>query len=418
MKLGLIGEKLPHSYSKEIFEEILGYPAYDLIELQSAEVGKFAETTDLDGFNVTVPYKTAVIPYLDEVSDLARRIGAVNTVFRKNEKLFGTNTDHYGLSALIRRAGFDLRGKTVLILGTGGTSKTAAVVCEDLGASRIVKVSRTARGGAITYEEAAKIPAHYIINTTPCGMFPKTDASPIDLAPFVRAGSLLGVVDVIYNPIHTALVRQAKALGIPAISGLYMLAAQAVAAEEYFTGQKRKDTETEARCEAVYRALRAKHENLVLIGMPASGKSTVGSALAARMGKLFYDTDAELEKTIGHIPDFIRANGEEKFREAEAAVVRDLTSRVRGAIIATGGGAILREENRRLLSENGYLIWLDRNADDIVFDSTRPLSDTREKWVSLRRVREPIYRAAADLTVRESGTPEEAVKRILEVYQL
>ena len=417
MKLGLIGEKLPHSYSKEIFEEILGYPAYGLIELTPAEVGNFAETADLDGFNVTVPYKTAVIPYLCEISDLARRIGAVNTVFRKNGKLFGTNTDHYGLSALIRRAGFDLRGKTVLILGTGGTSKTAAVVCEDLGAARVVKVSRTARDGAITYKEAAEIPAHYIINTTPCGMFPETNACPIDLTPFVRAGSLLGVVDVIYNPIHTALVRQAKTLGIPAVSGLYMLAAQAVAAEGYFMGQKRDEAEMADRCETVYRALRAKHENFVLIGMPAAGKSTIGSALAARTGKPFFDTDAELEKTIGNIPDFIRDRGEEKFRDAETAVVRDLTARVRGAVIATGGGAILREENRRLLAENGDLIWLDRDAKDIVFDPTRPLSDTREKWEALRRVREPIYRAAADLTVRGFGTPAEAVERILEVYQ-
>lgn len=417
MKLGLIGEKLPHSYSKVIFEEILGYPAYDLIELTPSEIGDFFRTFDLDGVNVTVPYKQAVMPYLDDVSDLARRIGAVNTVWREDGKLRGTNTDYFGLSALLRRAGFDLSGKTVLILGTGGTSKTATVVCQDLGAAQVVKVSRTARNGAISYGEAAEVRAHYIINTTPCGMFPHTNEAPVDLRPFAQRETLLGVADVIYNPHRTSLVRQAKELKIPAVSGLYMLAAQAVAAERYFTESNADDNAVAERSEAVWRALHARCENLVLIGMPASGKSTVGAALAERTGKKFYDTDAELEKTIGSIPDFIRAKGETAFRDAETEIVRSLTARVRGAVIATGGGAILREENRRLLAENGFLTWLDRSADMIVFDPSRPLSDTREKWEKLRREREPIYRAAADLTVRNFGTPNEACDRILEEYR-
>ena len=416
VKLGLIGEKLPHSYSKEIFENILGYPVYDLIELRPDEVGNFITCLDRDGVNVTVPYKQAVIPYLDEVSELARRIGAVNTVWRKDGRLCGTNTDYYGLSALLRRAGFDLAGKTVLILGTGGTSRTAAIVCEDLGAARVVKVSRTARDGAISYEEATEVRAHYIINTTPCGMFPHTNETPVDLRPFAQRGTLLGVADVIYNPLQTALIRQAKELGIPAVSGLYMLAAQAVAAERFFTGNNAEDAAMKDRSENVYRALRAKRENLVLIGMPTSGKSTVGAALAERTGRPFYDTDTELEKNIGSIPDYIRANGEAAFRDAETDVIRLLTARVHGAVIATGGGAILREENRRLLAENGCLIWIDRGADEILFDPSRPLSDTREKWEALWREREPIYRAAANLTVRGFRTPETATARILEEY--
>lgn len=416
MKLGLIGEKLPHSYSKEIFENILGYPVYDLIELRPDEVGNFITCLDRDGVNVTVPYKQAVIPYLDEVSELARRIGAVNTVWRKDGRLCGTNTDYYGLSALLRRAGFDLAGKNVLILGTGGTSRTAAIVCEDLGAARVVKVSRTARDGAIFYEEATEVRAHYIINTTPCGMFPHTNETPVDLRPFAQRGTLLGVADVIYNPLQTALIRQAKELGIPAVSGLYMLAAQAVAAERFFTGNNAEDAAMKDRSEKVYRALRAKRENFVFIGMPASGKSTVGAALAERTGRPFYDTDTELEKNIGSIPDYIRANGEAAFRDAETDVIRLLTARVHGAVIATGGGAILREENRRLLAENGCLIWIDRGADEILFDPSRPLSDTREKWEALWREREPIYRAAANLTVRGFRTPETATARILEEY--
>lgn len=422
MKLGLIGEKLPHSYSKEIFENILGYPAYDLIELKPEEVGDFVAHLDRNGVNVTVPYKTAVLPYLDDVTDLARRIGAVNTIWRADGKLHGTNTDYYGLSALLRRAGFDLAGKTVLILGTGGTSKTAAAVCADLGAARIVKVSRTEREGAISYGAAARVRAHYIINTTPCGMFPKTEVSPIDLQPFLHpetpSETLLGVADVVYHPIHTALIRQAKELGIPAVSGLYMLAAQAVAAERYFTGRTADEAETAACAERVYRALRGKKSNLVLIGMPASGKSTVGAALAERTGRPFFDTDEELTKQIGPIAAFIRENGEEAFRNAETETIRALTSRVRGAVVATGGGAVLRAENRRMLAENGFLIWLDREPEETAFDPTRPLSDTREKREALRRVREPIYRAAADLTVQNFATPEEACNRIWKEYCL
>lgn len=411
MKLGLIGEKLPHSYSKEIFENVLGYPTYDLIELLPEAVAGFLRATDLDGFNVTVPYKTAVLPYLNSVSDLARRIGAVNTVRREGKRLIGTNTDYYGLRAMLRVGGMEIAGKTVLVLGTGGTSKTAVAVCEDLGAARVTRVSRTAREGAIGYGEAAKVGAQYIINTTPCGMFPHTGESPVDLQLFK---GLLGVADVIYNPMRTALAEQAKTLDIPIITGLYMLAAQAVAAEAFFAGRTADERELDRRAGEVFRALRKRHRNLVLIGMPSVGKTTVGKLLAARTGRPFYDTDEELTAQIGPIPDFIRQNGEAAFRKAETGVIRDLTARVHGAVIATGGGAVLREENRRLLGENGLLIRLDRNADAITFDPSRPLSDTREKWEALRRAREPIYRMAADLTVRDFRTPEEACKQIME----
>ena len=410
MKLGLIGEKLPHSYSKEIFESILGYPAYDLVELRPEAVADFLRENDLNGFNVTVPYKTVVMPYLDSASDLARRIGAVNTVRREGKRLIGTNTDYYGLRSLLRMGGMEIAGKTVLVLGTGGTSRTAVAVCEDLGAARVVRVSRTAREGAIGYGDAAAVGAQYVINTTPCGMFPHTGESPVDLQPFK---GLLGVADVVYNPLRTALAEQAKTLDIPAITGLYMLAAQAVAAEAFFADRKVDERELDQRAGIVYRALRKRRQNLVLIGMPSVGKTTVGKLLAARTERLFYDTDEELTAKIGPIPDFIRQNGETAFRGAETDVIRDLTARVHGAVIATGGGAVLREENRRLLGENGLLIRLERSVDSLVFDPTRPLSDTREKWEALRRVREPIYRMAADLTVRNFQTPEEACKQII-----
>ena len=419
MKLGLIGEKLPHSYSKEIFEEILGHPSYELVELRPEEVAPFLRETDLNGFNVTVPYKTAVLLGLTSVSDLARRIGAVNTVRRDGTALAGTNTDYYGLRAMLRRGGFDLSGKTVLVLGTGGTSKTAVAVCRDAGAKEVIRVSRTAREGAVTYEQARAVRAQYVINTTPCGMFPQTGEAPVNPTDWIRPGgeTLLGVADVIYNPLRTELAARAKEAGIPAVTGLFMLAAQAVAAEAFFLGREVPESELDARAETVYRALLKRRRNLVLIGMPSSGKTTVGRALAERLGKPFYDTDGELKKKIGPIPEYIRRNGEEAFRLAEAETVRDLTARVRGAVIATGGGAVLRAENRRALGENGAMILLERDADEIVFDPTRPLSDTREKWEALRQAREPVYRAAADLTVRGFRTPEQACDRILEVYE-
>ena len=411
MKFGLIGEKLPHSYSKEIFETILGYPRYDLIELKPEALPTFFRSFDYDGINVTVPYKTAVIPYLDELDETARAIGAVNTVWKENGKLCGTNTDFYGLRSLLTQNKIDLAGKTVLILGTGGTSKTAKVVCESLGAKEIYRVSRTEKEGAISYAEAKKIPAQWILNTTPVGMFPNTGASPIDLAGFA---SLEGVVDVIYNPLRTELVRQAKSLGLRAVSGLSMLAAQAIASEQFFLQAEKNASERAARAEKTYRALRNRKENLVLIGMPAVGKTTIGKLLAEKTGRHFFDTDTELEKAIGPIPEYINRFGEEKFREQETATIRKLCDSVRGGVIATGGGAVLREENVRTLGENGVLFWLHRDADAAILSDSRPLSSNIEQWQKLYLARKSYYQKAADFCVCGYQNPEEAIATILE----
>ena len=421
MKLGLIGEKLPHSYSKEIFEDLLGYPTYDLIELRPDEVEPFLREFRYDGVNVTVPYKTAVLPYLDAVSDVAREIGAVNTVWRENGKLCGTNTDFYGLRALLVRNGIDLSGKSVLILGTGGTSKTAAAVCRAMGASEIKKVSRTGRDGAVTYEAAKRLSVDYFINTTPAGMFPHTGDSPIaDPEAFFTAHGAkkqpLGAIDVIYNPLRTAFLADAARYGLQTVSGLYMLAAQAIAAERYFTGHEQNEDRMTERIGQVYANLCARKDNLVLIGMPAVGKTTVGEALAARTGRPFYDTDRELQKRIGSVPDFLKRYGEPAFREAEEACVRELTEKVRGAVIATGGGVILRKNNVRALGANGRIFWIDRPVGQIRFDGTRPLSDSPEKWNRLRTEREPFYRQAADAVIRDFSCPAEAAIRILEEY--
>ncbi|MBE6529496.1 MAG: shikimate dehydrogenase [Ruminococcaceae bacterium] len=411
MKLGLIGEKLPHSYSKRIFEDILNYPSYDLVELKREALSDFITTTDLVAFNVTVPYKTDIIPLLKGIDERAKRIGAVNAVRREAGGFYGTNTDYDGLRILLLQSGIPIQGKSVLILGTGGTSKTAAVVCADLGARKIVKVSRRKSENAISYAEAPFAGGEVIINTTPCGMYPKTGEFPVNLRDF---SEIFGVVDVIYNPLNTALIRQAKELGIPAVSGLLMLAGQAVAAEAFFLGKTLTNEQLQKRAVEMEKKLRGEIENLILTGMPGVGKTTVGTLLAKERNCPFYDTDVELEKTIGSIPDFIRFNGEEAFRNAESTVIADLLKNARGAVIATGGGAVLREENRQALSENGYVILLERSADTIVFDQSRPLSDNPEKWDQLWQRRASVYRAFADLTVAEFQTAEEACRRILE----
>lgn len=415
MKFGLIGEKLPHSYSKVIFEELLGYPRYDMAELKREELAAFFRTFDYDGLNVTVPYKTDVMPYLDEIDDIAKEIGAVNTIRKENGKLYGTNTDFYGLRGLLTRSGIDLSGKTVLILGTGGTSKTAVAVCRSLGAKEIYRVSRTGKEGAISYAKAETIPAQWILNTTPVGMFPKTGAAPVDLTHF---DLLEGIVDVIYNPLRTELVRQAKSLGLVGVSGLYMLAAQAIASEQFFLNKEQSESALAARTEETYRALRTKTENLVLIGMPAVGKTTVGKLLAEKTGRQFYDTDTELEKQIGPIPDYIRRYGEAKFREAETKTIQKLCETVRGGVIATGGGVVLREENVRALGENGVLFWLHRDADAAILSDSRPLSSNAEQWQKLYLVRQPYYQKAADICVHGYQNPEAAVETIRKEYQI
>ena len=272
-KYGCIGKKLTHSFSKEIHARLADY-AYELIELGEEDIRPFFEKKDFEAINVTIPYKQTVIPYLDEVSDVAKRIGAVNTIVQREGKLYGYNTDYYGMKALIERVGVDLQDKKVLVLGTGGTGKTARVVASDMGAAEVLTVSRSKADGYITYEEAALLheDTHVIINTTPSGMYPDCESKPIDVAAFPH---LEGVIDAVYNPLCTNLVLDARARGIKAEGGLYMLVMQAVVAVEKFL-----DTEIEKEvADRVFASVLATKENVVLTGMPGSGKSTVGRAL-------------------------------------------------------------------------------------------------------------------------------------------
>jgi len=333
------------------------------------------------------------------------------------DKMPGPYEDKFaGLRGLILRAGFDLKGKTVLILGYGGTSRTANAVCADLGAKCVKFVKRSASDGIISYADAARdyADAEYIINTSPAGMYPSTDASPFDgsgvsLADFPR---LCGVVDVIYNPLRTKLVTEAQLRGVPAVGGLYMLVAQATAAAELFTGESVADEATEG----IFKDLLLAKQNLVLTGMPGSGKSTVGALLAQKLCRKFYDTDEEFTKKYGTPADYIRENGESAFRDAESAVIAELCAGVTGAVISTGGGAILRRENIYALRANGRIYFIDRDISTIVPTSDRPLSSDMDMLRKRYEERYPIYTGTCDVHVINDGTAQETAQKITEDF--
>ncbi|MBR5444628.1 MAG: shikimate dehydrogenase [Clostridia bacterium] len=405
-KYGCIGKKLTHSFSKEIHRQLADYE-YDLIELTEEELPVFFARKEFAAINVTIPYKQTVLPYLDAVSDIARRIGAVNTIVNRDGRLFGYNTDYYGIKSLIERLGIDLTGKKVLILGTGGTYRTARVVAADLGASQILGVSRTKTDIHIDYDAAVRehTDADVIINTTPVGMYPNCGTKPIDISLFSK---LEGVIDVVYNPLRTNLVLDALERGIRAEGGLYMLVMQAVAAVETFLDTK-IDRETADR---VFASVFASKENIVLTGMPGSGKSTVGRLLDVD-GYTFVDTDAEIEKRCGcTIRELIAAKGEPFFRDLESEVIQDVSAES-GRILSTGGGAVLRDENVRALRRNGKLFFLYADLKRLQATEDRPLSDTPDKLARLYAERTDIYRSTADVIVPDMETPEAEAEYIL-----
>ena len=402
---GCIGKKLTHSFSKEIHAKLADYD-YELIELTEEEIAPFFEKRAFAAINVTIPYKQTVIPYLDSISPVAQRIGAVNTIVNKDGKLYGYNTDYYGMKALVERVGIDLNGRKVLILGTGGTSKTAQVLAADLGAGEVLTVSRKKTEAYITYEEAVcdHSDAQVIINTTPSGMYPNCEDRPIDLSCFPR---LEGVIDAVYNPLRTNLVLDAQERGIKAEGGLYMLVMQAVVAVEHFLDTAiPKET-----ADRVFASIYASKENIVLTGMPGSGKSTVGKLLELD-GFSFLDTDEVIEQRCGcSICDLIKEKGEPYFRDLETEVIREVSSNS-CRIISTGGGAILREENVRCLKRNGRVYFLNAELSRLQATGSRPLSDTEEKLKRLYAERMPIYQNTANVIVPDLAQPQEEANYI------
>lgn len=401
MKCGLLGRKLGHSYSPQI-HRYLGDYSYDLFEKEPEEVGDFVKNGDYSAMNVTIPYKKDVIPFLDALSPAAQKMGSVNTIVRRPDgTLFGHNTDYFGFTSLVKRSGIPVGGKKVLVLGSGGTSNTAVKALTDLGA-QVVIISRS---GENNYENLhLHADASVIVNTTPVGMYPKTGVSPVDLNRFPR---LEGVLDVIYNPARTQLLLDAEAMGLPHENGLWMLVAQAKEAAEYFTGTKLSDN----LIETVHRKLSVQMQNIVLIGMPGCGKSTVGAVLAQKLGRTMIDADAEIEALAGKsIPEIFAEDGEAVFRNWETQVLGALGQQS-GLVIATGGGCVTQTRNYPLLHQNGSIVWLQRDIQVLPTDG-RPLSQTNDLGVMYTK-RKPLYEAFADFSADNNGMPEATVSAIL-----
>ena len=410
MKYGLIGEKLGHSFSKIIHEKLVNEP-YDLIELSKEQLAPFMRKKDFRAINVTIPYKQDVMAFLDEIHPAAQAIGAVNTVVNRGGKLIGYNTDYSGLKALIEQNGVSLAGKCVLILGSGGTSLTARQAALDMGAAQVQRVSRSAKAGTIDYAAAYEQygGADVIINTTPVGMYPHIEGTAVDLGKFHH---LQAVFDVVYNPLCTDLVLKAKQKGITAAGGLYMLVAQAVYASEYF-----HDTVYEAdTIPMLFQQIKNERQNIVLSGMPGSGKSTVGKMLAEKSGRAFYDTDVLIEEQAGMpISTIFETYGETYFRDLESRVIASLAAK-QGAVIALGGGAILREENVFSLKHNGKIFFLNRNIDDIVPTADRPLALNKEALRQRFAERYDRYCSTADKIIQVTGDAAQVASLIGKEY--
>ena len=410
MEYGLIGGRLGHSYSKPIHEELAGYD-YRLWPLPTPEEAHaFMQAHDFKAINVTIPYKELVIPYCDEIDDAARAIGSVNTIVNKNGRLEGHNTDFAGFTWILRKNGISLKDKTVMLLGTGGTQKTALAVAKAEGAAEVILVSRRHSEKAISYEEAAaRRDVQVLVNTSPVGMYPENGACLVDLGNYPK---LEAVLDVIYNPFRTELLLRAEALGLPAVDGMGMLVAQAKYAAEYFTGNSIPDGEIDR----IEKTLRARLSNLILIGMPGCGKSSIGRRCAALLGKRFVDMDDVLVERIGGPISSILSPGNEKpFRDLESAVAADL-GKENGQVIATGGGVVLRAENVRALRQNGVIIYIDRPLDALALGNGRPLSQSAGAAAKLYETRAPLYEAACNARIENTGTVDEAARAVKEKF--
>ena len=406
LKCGLLGEKLGHSYSPQIHSMLADYE-YKLFEKSPEELEDFLKNGEFDGLNVTIPYKKSVMPYCAELSPTAAQIGSVNTIVRRSDgSLYGDNTDAFGFENLIVHNGIEVKGKKALVLGTGGASVTAQAVLKNLGASEVVVISRK---GEDNYENIAKhADAEIIANTTPVGMYPNNGKAAVDLAQFPK---LSGVLDVVYNPARTALLLQAEKLCIPCAGGLYMLVSQAKRSCELFTGNSIPDSEIDR----IERVLSHQMQNIVVFGMPGSGKTAVSTMLAERLGRKIFDTDTIVSEKAGvTIPEIFAAQGEAGFRKLETEATAEV-GKLSGNIISTGGGVVTVADNYELLHQNGVIVWIERDTNKLARDG-RPISlssDLNELYAA----RLPLYERFADIKADNNGDINDTVNAIMEMIK-
>lgn len=406
LKCGLLGEKLGHSYSPQIHSMLADYE-YKLFEKSPEELEDFLRSGEFDGLNVTIPYKKSVMPYCAELSPTAAQIGSVNTIVRRSDgSLYGDNTDAFGFENLIVHNGIEVKGKKALVLGTGGASVTAQAVLKNLGASEVVVISRR---GEDNYENIAKhADAEIIANTTPVGMYPNNGKAAVDLTQFPK---LSGVLDVVYNPARTALLLQAEKLCIPCAGGLYMLVSQAKRSCELFTGKSIPDSEIDR----IERVLSHQMQNIVIIGMPGSGKTAVSTMLAERLGRKIFDTDTIVSEKAGMtIPEIFAAQGEAGFRKLETEATAEV-GKLSGNIISTGGGVVTVADNYELLHQNGVIVWIERDTNKLARDG-RPISlssDLNELYAA----RLPLYERFADIKADNNGDINDTVNAIMEMIK-
>lgn len=406
LKCGLLGEKLGHSYSPQIHSMLADYE-YKLFEKSPEELEDFLKSGEFDGLNVTIPYKKSVMPYCAELSPTAAQIGSVNTIVRRSDgSLYGDNTDAFGFENLIVHNGIEVKGKKALVLGTGGASVTAQAVLKNLSASEVVVISRK---GEDNYENIAKhADAEIIANTTPVGMYPNNGKAAVDLTQFPK---LSGILDVVYNPARTALLLQAEKLCIPCAGGLYMLVSQAKRSCELFTGKSIPDSEIDR----IERVLSHQMQNIVIIGMPGSGKTAVSTMLAERLGRKILDTDMIVSEKAGMtIPEIFAAQGEAGFRKLETEATAEV-GKLSGNIISTGGGVVTVADNYELLHQNGVIVWIERDTNKLARDG-RPISlssDLNELYAA----RLPLYERFADIKADNNGDINDTVNAIMEMIK-
>ena len=407
MEYGLIGEKLSHSFSKTLHEKYLN-TNYELISLTKEELKEFLLKKEFKGINVTIPYKKEVIQYLDYVDPLVKKIGACNTIINENGKLKGYNTDYFGFSFLLDENDVDVENKNIAILGSGGTFETVSNVLKDLGARNIYCISREKKENTYTYDELYNLNVDILVNTTPVGMYPNNYECLIDLDKL----NVETVIDVVFNPLRTKLILEAKKRKIKAIGGLGMLVAQGVKSSELFLNKEYSEEETRSH----YFDLNVDKFNIVLIGMPMSGKTTLGKLLSSAFNKEFIDIDKEIvEREKRSINEIFEVDGEEYFRKVEVDLYKEY-SKKNGLIISTGGGIVKNLESISRLKENGVVIFVDRNLDKMLFNSKRPLSKSKEDIEKLYKERYKLYLNNADKRIINNGSKKRAVMNIVEAF--